>query len=74
MKKELNSIELIKNQNSLTNAVKGLKAFTDDKFTFLKNITIDDLDALDGLVACIEIASKQQADNIIEFFEQEVTA
>ncbi|MFW7361758.1 hypothetical protein ACODHD_11480 [Vagococcus fluvialis] len=66
MKKELDSIELIKNQNSLTNAVKGLKAFTDDKFTFLKNITID---ALDGLVACIEIASKQQADNIIEFFE-----
>lgn len=69
MKEQVDSIEIIKNQHNLTNAIKGLKAFTDDKFTYLKNITIDDLDALDGLVACIEIASRQQADNIIEFFE-----
>ncbi|MFI3803874.1 hypothetical protein [Vagococcus fluvialis] len=69
MKEQVDSIEIIKNQHNLANAIKGLKAFTDDKFTYLKNITIDDLDALDGLVACIEIASRQQADNIIEFFE-----
>ncbi|WP_288394898.1 hypothetical protein [uncultured Vagococcus sp.] len=69
MKKELDSIELIKNQNSLNNAVKGLKAFTDDRFDYLKSITIDDLDALSGLVACIEIASRQQAEFIVEFFE-----
>ena len=69
MKEQVDSVELINKQNSLANAIKGLKAFTDDKFTYLKNITIDDLDALDGLVACIEIASRQQADNIIEFFE-----
>ena len=69
MKEQLDSVELIKKQNSLANAIKGLKALTDDKFTYLKNITVDDLDALDGLVACIEIASRQQADNIIEFFE-----
>ncbi|MDT2865443.1 hypothetical protein [Vagococcus carniphilus] len=69
MKEQVDSIEIIKNQHNLTNAIKGLKAFTDDKFTYLKNITINDLDALNGLVACIEIASRQQTDNIIEFFE-----
>lgn len=69
MKQKLDSIDLLKEQINLSNAIKALQGFTDDKFNALKDITIDDLDALNGLVACIEIASRQQADNIIEFFE-----
>ena len=69
MKQKLDSIDLLKEQINLSNAIKALQVFTDDKFSALKDITIDDLDALNGLVACIEIASRQQADNIIEFFE-----
>lgn len=69
MKNKIDSTKIISNQHDLTNAIKALKAFTDDRFDYLKSITIDDLDALSGLVACIEIASRQQAEYIVEFFE-----
>ncbi|MBO0475564.1 hypothetical protein DOK76_00695 [Vagococcus sp. DIV0080] len=69
MKKELVSTDLLRNQNDLSNAIKGLKAFADDKFTYLEKISVSDLDGLIGLISCIEIASRQQTDNIIEFFE-----
>lgn len=69
MKKELDSTDLLRNQISLTDAINGLKAFADDKFTYLEKISVSDLDGLIGLISCIEIASRKQTDNIIEFFE-----
>lgn len=69
MRQKLDSTDLLSKQIDLTNAINGLRAFADDKFTYLEKISVSDLDGLIGLISCIEIASRQQTDNIIEFFE-----
>ncbi|NKC66718.1 hypothetical protein [Vagococcus fluvialis] len=71
-KKDFNN--LIANQGDLSNAIKALKILVNERFTMLDSVTIQDLAAINGLASCIEIASNQQFDNLIDYYEQEVTA
>lgn len=66
--------DLITSQSDLSNAIKALNLLVNDRFTSLDSVTIQDLDAINGLAACIEIASKKQFDNLVDYSEQEVTA
>ena len=67
--KNIDTDELILGQGDLLNAIKGIKILVDDRFTFLNSITIDDIDALNGLVRCIELTAKQQFDKVSDYFE-----
>ncbi|MGX7024136.1 hypothetical protein [Vagococcus hydrophili] len=68
--KKITDMKLLRGQVMLANAIKGLQDFIDDKFTSLNDITIDDLDGLNGLVSCIKLASIEQTDNTIEFLDK----
>ena len=74
MKNKIEFNELLVQQSDLSNAIKALKFLVNDRFTMLDSVTVQDLDAINGLAACIEIASKKQFDNLVDYSEQEVTA
>ena len=73
MKQEKDFNEIITKQSDLSNAIKALKILVNERFTLLDSVTIQDLDAINGLASCLEIASKQQFDNLVDYSEQEVT-
>lgn len=74
MENKIDFNEIIIEQGDLSNAIKALKLLITERFSALDSITIHDLDAINGLASCIEIASKQQFDNLVDYSEQEVTA
>ena len=74
MENKIDFNDLLVKQADLSNAIKALKILVNDRFTMLDSVTIQDLDAINGLTACIEIASKQQFDNLVDYSEQEVSA
>lgn len=65
----MNSTNLIGEAGDLTNSLSGLKIFVNDHFTLLDSITRDDLSALIGLVASIDMMSSAHYDHVIDCLE-----
>lgn len=74
MENKIEFNDLLVKQVDLSNAIKALKILVNERFTILGSVTVKDLDAINGLASCLEIASKQQFDNLVDYSEQEVTA
>lgn len=51
--------DLIIETNQLRTSLGGLEIFTDDRFTTANEITIEDLNALHGLIASVEALANQ---------------